>query len=139
MSGKNQFPTEFNWQATDPATGFLPLKYPYGSMPSGNPNGAMSSTNTIYSQIIDVSRMDNIGIEVAWSGTPTGTFSVLGSDSGVNFFALTFDPVLAQPAGSSGSYGISINQFPWKYIMLKYVNASGSGTLNAFGQQKDLN
>lgn len=139
MSGKNQFPVIFNWQATNPATGFLPNANQNGTPPSGLVNGAMASTNTIYSQIVDISRMDNIGLEVTWSGTPNGDFSVNVSNSGINFYALTFDPVLAQPTGSAGGYAVNLNQFPFKYIMLKYVNSTGTGVLTVYGQSRDLN
>ncbi len=140
MSGKNQFPTIYNWSATNPITGFLPLKANQtGSTPSGTLVGAMASTNVIYSQIIDISRMDNEGLEVTWTGTPTGTFEVMVSNSGINFYALTFDPVLTQPAGSAGGYAVDLNQVPFKYIMLRYTNASGTGSLTVYGQQKDLN
>ena len=142
MSGKNQAPVTINWQSTDPRTAFLPVNPSQnggGSAPSGTLAGAMASTNTIYSNIIEISRMDNVGLEVAWSGTPTGTFSVLGSNSGVNFFTLTFNPILAQPSGSAGKMGIDLNQYPWKYLMLQYLNSSGSGTLTAYGQYRDLN
>jgi hypothetical protein len=159
MSGKNQYPVVlgplaptvstlpvnspgFSWQTTSPATGFLPLNInsaSQGSAPSGLLNGVMSSTNTIYSQILDISRMDNMGLEVTWTGTPTGTFSVMVSNSGINFYALTFNPVLTQPAGSAGGYAIDLNQLPFKYLMLQYVNASGSGTIAVYGQVKDLN
>ena len=139
MSGKNQFPNSFSWQANNPALTFQPTPYQPGSIPSGNLNGAMAATNTIYSQIVDVSKLDNIGLDVDWVGTPTGTFSVMGSNSGVSFKSLTFNPVLAQPAGSDGGMIIDINQFPFKYIMLQYVNASGAGVLTVSGQNKDLN
>lgn len=139
MSGKNQFPCVFNWQSPNPATGFLPNPNQSGSIASGIINGVMASTNTIYSQIIDLSKMDNIGLEVAWSGTPTGTFSIMVSNSGKNFNALTFNPVLAQPAGAAGGMAVDINQLPFKYLMLQYVNVSGSGILNVYGQNKDLN
>lgn len=99
----------------------------------------MASTNTIYSNIIDVTIKDNHGLEVTWTGTPTGTLSVMGSASGINFYALTFDPVLAQPAGSASGYLINLNQFPWKYIFIQYVNASGSGLLTVYDCVKDLN
>lgn len=142
MSGKNQAPVIFNWQSTDPRTNFLPLNLNTqgrGSIPSGVLDGVMSGTNTIYSQIIDVSRMDNIGIEVAWSGNPAGTLSVLVSCSAINWNALTFNPALAQPAGASASMFIDITQLAAKYILLAYVNASGAGILTAYGQVKDLN
>jgi len=140
MSGKNQYPQIFNWQSTSPVIGFLPLKAnTSGSIPSGVTNGVMTGTNTIYSQIIDVSRMDNIGLEVEWSGTPTGTFSILVSNSGIQFNTMTFSPLLGQPSGSAASMGIDINQIPFKYMFLQYVNSSGFGVLNVYGQMKDLN
>lgn len=139
MSGKNQFPSTLGWQSTNPQTGFLPNPYPGGSPNSGIVAGAMASTNTIYSNILDVSRMDNIGAEVAWTGTPTGTLSVLVSNSGINWPALTFNPSLQQPAGSAGSYAIDFTMLPFKYIMFQYVNASGTGTLSIYLQLKDLN
>lgn len=99
----------------------------------------MASTNVIYSNILEVSRIDNIGLQVDWTGTPTGTFEVMASNSGKSFHSLTFDPALAQPAGSAGGYIVDINQFPWKYILLRYTNASGAGLLTVYGENKDLN
>ncbi len=144
MSGKNQFVTVFNWQSTNPRTAFLPNNQPSGSLASGTVGGAMASTNTIYTQIVDVSRMDNLGLEIQWTagGTgPTGTISVLGSNSGnsTSWFTLTFNPALSQPAAALGNIGINLNQFPWKYLMLQYVNVSGTGTITAYMQNKDLN
>lgn len=142
MSGKNQYYNVFNWQSTDPRTAFLPVNnntVNKGSEPSGVTGGTMSGTNTIYSQILDVSRMDNIGLEVAWTGTPAGTFSILVSNSGINFNALTFDPPLAQPSGADGGEAIDINQLPFKYMLLRYTNTTGAGTLTVYGQNKDLN
>lgn len=141
MSGKNQYPVTFNWSATDPRTGFLPVSAVYGggSKPSGTVGGAMASTNVIYSQILDKSRMDNVGLELNWTGTPTGTLQVMCSNSGLNFYALTFNPSLGQPAGSASGELINLNQVPFKYILLIYTNTSGSGTLTAYGQLCDLN
>lgn len=139
MSGKNQYPNIYNWQSTNPVTKFLPNAYQGGSLPSGTVAGTMSSTNTIYTNILDVSKMDNIGLEVTWTGTPTGTITVNCSNSGINFYPLTFNPPLAQPAGSASGYGINLEGYPYKYLMVQYVNASGSGTITVYGQNKDLN
>jgi hypothetical protein len=139
VSGKNQVPIIFNWQSTNPATGFLPANNPGGTAPSKVLAGAMASTNTIYSQIIESSRMDNLGLEVTWTGTPTGTFQVMYSNSGLYFYALTFNPALTQPNGSVGGYLVSVNQQPFKWLMLEYTNATGTGSLYVYGQQKDLN
>ena len=83
--------------------------------------------------------MDNQGLEVTWTGTPTGTFEVFVSNSGKNFYSLTFSPPLGQPAGSADGYVVNLNQLPFKYVYLKYTNATGSGILTVYGQQKDLN
>lgn len=140
MGHKNYFPCIFNWQSTSPVTGFLPLPANQtGSLPSGTLNGAMASTNTIYSQIIAIDRMDNLGLEFTWTGTPTGTFQVMVSNSGINFYALTFNPILTQPAGSAGGYAIDLNQVPFRWIMLQYTNASGTGSMTVYGQMRDLN
>lgn len=142
MSGKNQAPVVINWQSTNPITGFLPLNNNTagkGSLPSGASAGVMSGTATIYTNIVDVSRMDNLGAAIQWTGTPTGTLQVMGSNDGAFFFALTFSPALTQPAGSGGGYGIDLNQFPWKYILFEYTNTSGSGSITTTLQVKDLN
>lgn len=83
--------------------------------------------------------MDNMGIELTWTGTPVGTFQVMVSCSGINFYALTFNPVLTQPSGAPGGYAIDLNQIPFKYVMLQYTNTSGAGSMTAYGQQKDIN
>lgn len=152
MGAKNQYPvslgpTAYNqpgisWQTTNPVTGFLPLNgntQGQGSVPSGVLAGVMVSTNVIYSQIMDVSRMDNSGLEITWTGTPTGTLQVMCSNSGINFYPLTFNPAITQPAGSGGGYLINLNQLPFKYVMLQYTNSGGTGVLTAYAQMKDLN
>lgn len=136
----NQWKTQLNWQATSPVIGFLPRPASdTGSTPSGVALGAMASTNTIYSNIIEKSRQQNIYAEINWTGTPTGTLSIWCSVSGINWNSLTFDPVLTQPSGSAAGDGINITQLAAKYFYFQYVNSSGSGNLTAFLQLQDLN
>lgn len=144
MSGKNQVPITLNWQSTNPATGFLPLNANTangGSTPSKVPAGTMAATDTIYSQIMDVSRFDNIGLELVWSGTPTGAFQIMASVSGQNFTPLTFcsDFATDQPIGASGSLLVNLNNYPFRYFMVQYTNVSGAGSLTGSAQMKDLN
>lgn len=140
MSGKNQFPNQFNWQSVNPQTGFIPNPtFGGGSKPSGILTGAMASMNTIYTNIIERSRMDNHFIELSWTGTPTGTITVLVSDSGLSWPSLTFTPAFTQPSGSAAYEGLSIALLAAKYIMLSYTNASGSGSLTAYLQSCDVN
>jgi hypothetical protein len=133
MSGKIQFTKELNWVTTNPAP-FEP-----NTEWSGVTQGVMSGTNVIYSNIVDVTIKDNQGLEITYTGTPTGVIQIMASNSGVDFYALTFDPILQQPAGGAGGYLIDINQFPFKYLMVQYTNTSGSGILTTWLTSKDLN
>jgi hypothetical protein len=139
MSGKNQYVTTYNWQLTNPIPTFLPNPHAGGSLPSGVILGPMAGVTTIYSNIIDLAKMDAIGLEVTWTGTPTGTLSVLASNSGAFFYPLTFDPALGQPAGTPGGYVVDLIQYPFRYILLEYTNLSGAGTLYVVQESKDFN
>lgn len=133
LGNKNQNLFRFNWQTT------TPVPFVANTPLSGNLTGTMASTNTIYTNIVDTTIKDNLGIELTWTGTPTGTITVMCSNSGSAFYSLTFSPPLAQPAGSADGYLISLTQVPFKYIFVQYVNASGSGSLTAWLQTKDIN
>jgi hypothetical protein len=144
--GKCQFPSTFNWQTTSPETGFLPGPGPNQSVAGNSPlsgtvAGTMSSTNTIYTNILGLAQTDNQGIEINWTGTPTGTITVMASNSGIagNFYAITFNPVLAQPSGSAGGFLVSLTAFPFRYLYLTYTNASGTGAITAYSQCKSNN
>lgn len=144
--GKSQFKAAFNWQTVNPATGFLPWPGP-GSTVAGNSQplsgviaGTASSTNTIYTNIVGLQQMDVSGIEVAWTGTPTGVISVLVSISGINWPALSgFNPAITQPAGGASSTFIQLGPIGASAVYLQYTNASGSGTISAYLQCKAFN
>jgi hypothetical protein len=139
MSGKNQYVSQFDWQSTDPRVGFQPTHPPGGSTPSGTHAGVMTGVNVIYTNIIDVAKMDNLGLELNWTGTPTGVIEVMGSVSGLNFYAITFSPAIGQPSGSASGELVQLAPYSFKYYMLRYTNTSGVGSITAYTQFKDLN
>lgn len=100
---------------------------------------AVSGTTVYTSPTFNAAILDNIGIQIAFAGTMTGTLVVQCSIDNVNFIPLTFTPALAQPSGSNLSYLINLNQLPFPYLQVSYTNASGSGTLTAYLSAKDLN
>lgn len=132
MSVKRRLDFEFNWQSA------TPIPYVANAPLTGVLSGAMSGTSVVYTNIVDISYTDNQGLELQWTGTPTGTIEVLCSESGKFFFPLTFTPPLTQPAGGASGYGIDLNQVPWRYIMVRYTNVSGSGSLTAWLGSKGL-
>lgn len=99
---------------------------------------AVSGTTTYNSPITDINQQHNIGLDIRFTGTMTGTLTVNCSNDGVVFNSLTFNPALAQPAGSNLSYLIDLNQVPFKFLQVSYVNSSGSGTLTSILSSKDL-
>lgn len=134
MGQTRQNSFQLNWSST----ANIPVNPAQSVNLSGVTTGTMSGTNTIYSNVQTVPQQHNIGLEITWTGTPTGVIQVMVSESGNNFYALTFSPSLAQPSGSAGGFVIDLNQLPFKYYMVQYANASGSGTLTTWAGQKDL-
>lgn len=110
-------------------------------------NHAVSTTLTFQSAAVDVRNFDNIGFQAVWTGTPTGTLSVLGSvsqeipTSTTVYVPITFDPDInaGAPSGSAGDlvWNITDCQYPW--LKFQYTNASGSGVINLFISYKDKN
>jgi hypothetical protein len=98
-------------------------------------NQAMAGT-TVQSQTMSVPFLDNLAIEAKWTGTPNGTFQLLGSVSGLNFNVL---PVIFPPAtGSAGSWTIPFVYQGCQYLQLQYTGSSSTGTLNAYIGGKEV-
>jgi len=109
-------------------------------------NGVMTGTTTVTSSPQNVENFDNVGLEIVWTGTPTGTITIQGSISqsipgavAVSYTDLTFAPLLDQPAGSAGRYLVNVATYAMPFIRVNYVNTSGSGTLNVYLYSKDVN
>lgn len=101
--------------------------------------GPVSGTATTVSPIFNANGLDNIGLQVSFSGTMVGTLSVQCSIDNQNYVDLTFSPPLAQPSGTNISYLIDLNQLPFPYLRVSYTNSSGAGTLDVYLSAKDLN
>lgn len=97
---------------------------------------AVSSTNTYYS--LPFMSDDGQNIHAAWTGTPTGTLTLWYSSK--DHPLLTDDTEWVQdtnyaptnPAGSAGQTMDNSMNSKAKWKRVKYVNASGSGTLFAY-------
>lgn len=108
--------------------------------------GAMAGNLT--SAVSNIEFYDNIGIELVFTGTPTGTFSVEVSIDYVqdqngnvtNAGTWTALSLGATPAatGAAGSIYIDINQMSAPWIRVKYTATSSTGTLNGWICGKSL-
>lgn len=101
--------------------------------------GTMTGTSTIHSAKTQIQQLDNVGLQISWTGTAVGTISVECSNDDVTYYSLTFSPALTQPAGTAGGYLVDLNQNPFIWVRVSYVNSSGSGTLSAILSAKDVN
>lgn len=102
-------------------------------------NVSVSSTNTYTSPVFNASNLDNVGLQVEFTGSMSGTLTVNCSIDNVNYTALTFSPSLTQPSGGNLTYLVNLNQLPFPYLQVSYTNSSGSGTLEVWLSAKDLN
>jgi hypothetical protein len=101
--------------------------------------GVMTGTAVLTSVPTNIQNLDNIALQVSWTGTPTGVLQVLCSLDGVTYSPLVFSPALTQPAGSSGAFNVSINQCPFPLLEVQYTNTSGTGVLSVQIFAKDVN
>lgn len=98
---------------------------------------AVSSTTTYYSKMWGGFGSDAYDLQVVWTGTPTGTLTLQVSDkpnpdeSSDTDWVTTTETTMTNPAGSASSFRVAKDVSPG-HKRLKYVNASGSGTLYAY-------
>lgn len=108
----------------------------YQTISSGDMSGNLTSAVT------QIEYLDNIGIQLNFTGTPTGTFSVqvsidyaqdsLGNVTNIgNWIAVTLSAA-ATASGSANQIYIDLNELSAPWIRCIYTRTSGSGTLNAF-------
>lgn len=109
---------------------YLPL-FPVKIFTAATLSGTASNTSVV----VETKYLDNIGIQLEWTGTPNGSFDVqISSDSTVapgNWISLPYTPAIA-PAGSASNGYIDVNQTSAQWMRVVYTNTSGTGTLNGW-------
>lgn len=89
---------------------------------------------------VEIRNQDNIGLQLKWTGTPTGDFSAqISSDyledaegnvlNAGNWVTLPLSPAIAA-AGSADDAYIDLNQMSAMYVRLVYTRSSGTGALS---------
>jgi hypothetical protein len=123
----------------------IQAKIPKGNMyrtagGAGDTDGvAVSGALTFYSDMTDVSSILNPSYHLVWTGTPTGTFTVWGSNkedpnpaNDNDWFNPTLAVAIVQPAGSASKDFVDLSGWPFRKVRLKYVNSASTGVINAF-------
>ncbi len=116
-----------------------------------NPVHIIASTSmgaSITSAAVETRLQDNIGVQLHWTGTPVGTFTVQISmdhlqDANGNiqvpghWITLPLSPSITASGSPDDAY-IDLNQLSAVYIRIIYTRVSGSGTLDAFVNAKGV-
>ena len=99
---------------------------------------AVSSTSTYYSAKTNKLTSPLFGYDLYW-GTNVGTFTVQISNkrdpvesSDSDWKTVTLATAIVQPNGSNTGDYVDLTDLPFKWVRLKYVNASGTGTIYAY-------
>ncbi len=109
--------------------------------------GDMSQAS-LTSLVTNIQYLDNICVELVFTGTPTGTFEIQGSldyqrdlngnvTNAGHWVPITL-PTPPIASGAAGDILIDMNQLSFPYIRVVYTRTSGSGSLNAYIGGKQL-
>lgn len=99
---------------------------------------AVSGTSTFYSDVFSGAEADGYGLQLEWTGTPTGTFTLWMTEKANPSLADDTDWVQdtgfspTNPAGSAGKFRDDTTGAKAFRKRVKYVNASGTGTVRGF-------
>jgi hypothetical protein len=103
-----------------------------------NAQSTASDFNT-YTNPTNIDYLDNVGIQVVWTGTTVGTLEVYGSNDTANvqqgkyptnWSKFEFGATINVDTTNSDLL-IHMNQVPYSWIALKYTATSGTGTITA--------
>lgn len=95
---------------------------PFVSLENGDMSGNLES------EVTNIATIDNVSIQLVWTGTPTGSFYVDGSADGANWTPLSLSPAPIA-SGAAGNWLIDMTQLSFLHIRVRYVASSGSGSL----------
>jgi len=100
---------------------------------------AVSGTTVYYSDRSQINGLADSSYQLQWTGTPNGTFIVQVSNkpdpintTDADWITLPLSVAIVQPAGSASGDLVDLAGCPFKWVRLKYTNASSTGTIFAW-------
>lgn len=114
--------------------GFYPITTSLATYETSSPTTPSSTmTQNLFSTSFPIENATQFLAQAFWTGTPTGTISVVGSQNNVTFNIPIYSIATAGSAGSLSYdlYGTSIN-----WIRLEYAFSGGTGTLTCSASTK---
>ena len=110
------------------------------------------SQPSLTSLVTEIKYLDNVGIQLQWSGSPVGSFQIqVSADHNENavgkgvtvagqwtplpisyFNGSSMTTVTSLPTSAGSPFYIDLTQLSAPYIRVVYTSVSGSGTLSGF-------
>lgn len=113
---------------------FYPLTQTLSTYETASPTTPSSSmTQNLISSSFSISGANQFLAQAFWSGTPTGTISVVGSQDNVNFNIPIYS---ISTGGSTGSLSYDLFGTSVMWIQIQYTFSSGTGTLTCSASSK---
>lgn len=111
-----------------------------------SPNSTMTGTAVLTSQWFQVGQLTLVSFIASWTGTPNGTFSFEVSNdqtdlpaniaaAGIITLPLPAAFASGNPVGTATGYPFDF-EIAFRWIRMKYTNASSTGVLTAFFEGK---
>lgn len=103
---------------------------------------AQSMASGITSSAVEIKSQDNVGVQLHWTGTPTGAFDIQISSNHRqdaegniqvpgNWISLVLNPTITASGSADDAY-VDLNQMSALYMRIVYARSSGTGTLDAY-------
>ena len=84
------------------------------------------------SKVINIQQLSGYSVQTTFTGSPSGTLTINGSNDGINFSV-----VQTQAVSSSGTYLYNTYNVHYIYVQVNWVG-SGTGTITSIFTAKDL-
>lgn len=88
---------------------------------------------------VNIQYLDNTTVQLIFTGSPVGTFSIEGSVNhaanaitGVETVAGTWTPITSSAVSAAGDILFDLNQLSFPWIRVSYTRTSGTGSVEGY-------
>lgn len=86
------------------------------------------------SSSVDISTTSGYAVHMIWTGTPTGTLSIKGSNDNSNFSLVSS----VSTGGAASQSLTNIEKAHYNFVRVEYTHSSGSGDLTVYVSGKSI-
>lgn len=86
------------------------------------------------SDSVNISDASGYAVQMIWTGTPTGTLTIKGSNDNSTFGTVA----TVATGGASGNSLTNIEKAHYAFVRVEYTHTSGAGTLTVYVSGKNI-